>query len=52
MGVTPVRALNSIKPGGVRRVANNPVEFWILRNGLANSILSKRLTFLSMAEDF
>ena len=50
MGVTPVRALNSIKPDGIRRVADNPVEFWILRNGPADSILSKRGT--SLAEDF
>ena len=50
MGVTPVRALNSIKRGGIRGVANNPVEFWILRKDRADSILGKRLTFL--AEDF
>ena len=50
MSVTPVRALNSIKPDGVGGVANNPVEFWILRNRLADSTLSKLLTFL--AEDF
>ena len=50
MGVTPVRALNSIKRGGIWRVANNPVPFWILRNDHADSILGKRLTFL--AEDF
>ena len=50
MGVTPVRALNPIKPESIGRVANNPVVFWILRKEIADSILSKRLTFL--AEDF
>ena len=50
MGVIPVRALDSIKRGGIGGVANNPVEFWITRNGLADSTLSKRFTFL--AEDF
>ena len=50
MGVTPVRALNAIKPDGIGRVANKPVPFWILRSHLADSTLSKLLTFL--AEDF
>ena len=50
MCVTPIRALNSIKIDGIRRVADNPVECWILQDGLADSILGKRLTFL--AEDF
>ena len=50
MGVTPVRALNSIKIDRIGGVANYPVVFWILRNGLGDSILGKRLTFL--AEDF
>ena len=50
MGVTPVRALNSIKIGGIGGVANNPVVFRILRFDLVDSILSKRRTFL--AEDF
>ena len=49
MSVIPVRALNSIKPDGIGRVANNPVEMWILYYHLVNSILGKRLTFL---EDF
>ena len=49
MGVTPVLALNSIKPDGIGRVANNPVVFWILRSDRAHSTFSKRLTFL--AED-
>ena len=47
MGVIPVRALNSIKRGGIRGVANHPVEFWILRKGLRDSTFSKRLTFLA-----
>ena len=47
MGVTPVRALNSIKRGGIWGVAYNPVELWIPRNGLADSILSKRRTSLA-----
>ena len=46
MGVTVVLALNSIKPNGIGGVANNPVEFWILRHHLADSILGERLTFL------
>ena len=50
MGVTPVRALNSIKRDRIGRVANNPVEFWILRRGLADSTFGERHTFL--AEDF
>ena len=50
MGVSPVRALNSIKRDGVGGVANNPVECWILRKGLADSTFSKSLT--SLAEDF
>ena len=50
MGVTPVCAINSVKRDGIWGMAYNPVEFWILRNGFADSILSKRLTFL--AEDF
>ena len=50
MGVTPVRALDSIKPDGIGGVANNPVEFWILRNDTVDRIYSKRLTFL--AEDY
>ena len=50
MGVTPVRTLNAIKSDGIGGVANNPVKFWILCRDLADSILSKRLTFL--AEDF
>ena len=49
MGVTPVRALNSIKCDGVGGVANNPVECWILRKGLGDNTLSIRRTFL--AED-
>ena len=47
MGVSPVRALNSIKRDGIGGVADNPVVFWILRKDLADSILSKRLTFLA-----
>ena len=51
MGVTPVRALNSIKRGGIEGgVANNPIEFWILRIDVADSILGKCGT--SLAEDF
>ena len=50
MGVTPVRALNSIKPDGIGGVANNPVEFWIQRYHLVDSILGKRIT--SLADDF
>ena len=50
MGVTPVRALDPIKRDGIGRMTNNPVEFWILRKGLANRIFSKHLT--SLAEDF
>ena len=50
MGITPVRTLNSIKRGGIRGVANNPVVFVILRHDLVDSTCSKRLTFL--AEDF
>ena len=46
MGVTPVGALNSIKPDGIGGVANNPVESRILRYDLVDSIISKRLTFL------
>ena len=46
MGITPVRALNSKKVDGIGGVANNPVEFWVLRKGLGDSILGKRLTFL------
>ena len=50
MGVTPVLALNSIKPDGIGGVANNPVEFGIPRNHLADSTLGKRFAFL--AEEF
>ena len=50
MGVTPICALNSIKPDGIGGVANNPVEFWILRNGLVDGILGELLT--SLAKDF
>ena len=50
MSKTPVRALNSIKPDGIGGVGNNPVEFWILRDGLADSTLRKPVTFL--VEDF
>ena len=50
MGITPVRALNSIKIGGIGGVANNPVVVRILRFDLADSVESKLLTFL--AEDF
>ena len=50
MRVTPVRALNSIKIDGIRGVANNPVEFWVIENGLGDSSLGKRFTFL--AEEF
>ena len=50
MGVTPVRVLNSIKPDRIGRVANNPVEFWILGKHRVDSTYSKRLAFL--AEDF
>jgi hypothetical protein len=50
MGVTIIRALNSIKLDGIGGVANNPVPRWILRRGLVDSILGKRRTFL--AEDF
>ena len=46
MGVTPVRAFNPIKPDGIGGVANNPVEFWIFRKGLADRTFSKRYTFL------
>ena len=49
MVVTPVRALNSIKPDGVGRVANYPVEIWIFRHGIGDSILGKRFT--SLVED-
>ena len=51
MGVTIVRALNSIKIGVIGGVANNPVVVWILRPHLAYSILSKRLTFLGGKND-
>ena len=47
MGVPPVRALSSIKIGGIGGVANNPVEFWILRKDLADSILGKPPTSLA-----
>ena len=47
IGVTPVRALLSIKRGGIGRVTNNPVEFVILRQDTVDSILSKRLPFLA-----
>ena len=50
MDETPVLVLNSIKRGGVGGVANNPVDFWIRRNGFVDGILGKRLTYL--AEDF
>ena len=50
MGVTIVLSLNSFKADGIGGVANNPVVFWILRNELADTTFSKRLTFL--AEDF
>ena len=50
MGVTPIRALNAIKIGGIGGVANNPVVARILRVDFADSILSKRRTFL--VEDF
>ena len=46
MGVTPVCALNSIKPGGIGGVANNPVPFWILRNSVVDGVLGECLTFL------
>ena len=44
MGVTPVHILNPIKRNGMGGVANNPVEFWVLRNGFVDGILGKRLT--------
>ena len=47
MCVAPIRALSSIKIGGIGGVANNPVVFWILRKDLGDSILSKRLTSLA-----
>jgi hypothetical protein len=50
MTVTPVLALNSIKGDGIGGVANNPVEFWILRIDVGDSIYGKLLT--SLAEDF
>ena len=50
MGVTPVRALNSIKPDGIWGVENSPVVFWILRIDPDDSTVSKRLT--SLAENF
>ena len=50
MGVTIVRAFNSIKRGGIGGVANNPVKVWILRYHLGDSILGKLFAFL--AEDF
>ena len=46
MVVTPVLALNSIKRDGIGRVANNPVQFWIFRNGRVDSIFGKRGTSL------
>ena len=46
MGIIPVRALNSIKRSGISGVANNPVEFWILRPGTADGILGELRTFL------
>ena len=46
MGLTPVRTLNPIKRDGIGGVANDPVIFWILRKGVTDSILGKRLTFL------
>ena len=49
MVVTPVRALNSIKRDGIVSVTNNPVEFWIFRNGNVDSILGIRRT--SLVED-
>ena len=47
MGVTPVLALNTIKPDVIGGVANNPVPFWILRCHLADSIMGKLRTFLA-----
>ena len=48
MGVIPVRALSSIEPDGIGRVANDdPVEFWVLRNGIGDSTRSRRLAFLA-----
>ena len=47
MGVTPVRALISIKIEVIGRVANNPVPLRILRNDFGDSILGKRRTFLA-----
>ena len=46
MGVTPFLVHISFKVEGIGRMANNPVVFWILRNHLADSLLSKLLTFL------
>ena len=47
MGVTPVRALISIKIEVIGRVANNPVPLRILRNDFGDRILGIRLTFLA-----
>ena len=47
MGVTPVRALISIKIEAVGGMANNPVPLRVLRNEFGDSILGKRLTFLA-----
>ena len=47
MGVTPVRALISIKIEAIGGMANNPVPLRVLRNEFGDSILGKRLTFLA-----
>ena len=46
MGVTPIRIFNSIKLNLIGGMANNPVEFGILRNHFADSICCKLLAFL------
>ena len=50
MGVTPVRALNSIKRDVMFGVANNPVFSCSLFHGLGDSSFGKPLT--SLAKDF
>ena len=50
MGITPVRALNSIETGGIGGVANNPVVARILWFDTVDSIYGKLFTFL--AEEF
>ena len=47
MGVTPVRALNSIKIEVIGGVANNPVPLRIVRKDFDDRTLGIRRTFLA-----